>query len=208
MSITLTSVFPLGIGTAKNTEIQLDKDKLISLLTWRHGTLPNVGRTDKWAQSQTNLHEYPEFKPLTDWIKARAQEYWQSLGYTCSDLWFTQSWMNNMTNGGSIAYHKHANSLISGAYYFKVTPDSGGTQFETPRPYRDNEIQTSIANMTEFNAFDYVNQAEEDTVVFFPSWLNHRSLPNRVPTERYTFAFNLLPTQLGEEDNFNLAIVK
>lgn len=205
----IQAVFPTAIGTAKNDQILLDKDRLLETLIWRDGSRARrQSGPAKWQQSQTNLHEYPEWQPLLGWIKTQALEYWHSLGWKCEDLWFTQAWMNCMNDGGTIASHIHANSLISGAYYFRVGEHAGPTVFENPRDPYTRQLQTDWSHDTEFNQFEIFVPAQEDYVVFFPSDLKHRSAISQAPTTRYTLAFNLLPTTLGVEHSFNLAALR
>jgi len=195
-------VFPDGIGIVKNTDLSLDKELMLSTLTWKTAPGENAGFS---KQSQTDLYLYDEWKPLADWIKTQAKIYWNEMGWHCDDLWFTQLWCNSMSDGGMIASHRHSNSMITGCYYLKATEFSGGTVFESTKSPLELTIQTEFSHVTEFNMGQFVIPAVEDQLLLFPSYMMHHSQPNFKPTERYTVAFNLLPNTLGRENGFNLA---
>ena len=198
-------VFPDGIGIAKNTELSLDKDLLLSTVRWKDAPGLNAGMS---KQSQTDLHLYEEWKPLANWIKEQAKIYWQNMGWACDELWFTQFWCNSMSDGGNIASHRHSNSMITGVYYLKTTEHSGGTVFECTKSPLELMIQTEFSHDTPYNMGEMLVPAMQDHALFFPSYIMHRSQVNHQPTERYTVAFNLLPNVLGRENGFNLARFK
>jgi len=200
----IKSVFPSGIGIIKNDSITLDKKKLLSTLTWKS----EPSYQGFFNQSQTNLHEIEEWRPLTDWIKSQAKTYWTQMGWRCDDLWFTQCWVNNMSSGGNISPHWHSNSMISGVYYFLGDDETGGTVFESTKNILEFSFQTEILKNTIYSAGKEIIPAIQDSLVLFPSYISHYSQPNKSPTLRYTIAFNLLPTTLGKENHFNLVKLK
>lgn len=196
----ISPVFPDAIGIVENTEIFLDKEKLMSTIKWKS----DPSGQGFFEQSQTNLQEYDEWKPLANWIQKKAREFWLSLGWNCNELWIPQFWMNSMTSGGNISAHRHSNSMISGVYYFKTTEYSGGTMFESTKNPLECMIQTTLSHTTEFNMGKFLVPAKEDHLVLFPSYMMHYSETNKQPTDRYSLAVNLLPTTLGKENHFNL----
>ena len=65
-------------------------------------------------------------------------------------------------------------------------------------------IQTEAFSLTEYNCGDFLIAPIQDTVVLFPSYMNHRSQPNFAnDSKRYTIAFNMMPKTLGKENHFN-----
>jgi uncharacterized protein (TIGR02466 family) len=200
----INSIFPTGIGIVKNDSVIIDKEQLLSSLTWKE----DQSKQGFFDQSQTNLHELDEWKPLTDWIKQQARLYWNQLGWQCDDLWFTQCWINNMSSGGNISSHWHSNSMISGVYYFLGDHNTGGTIFESTKNPLEFSFQTEILKDTIYTAGRHLVPAVEDSLVLFPSYISHFSEPNRFNAPRYTLAFNLLPTTLGKENHFNLVRFK
>jgi len=82
----------------------------------------------------------------------------------------------------------HPNSFISGIYYFdKVSP----TYFQDPR---------QLVLSTGFNVecdgdnpvWEYSPTA--NTLLLFPSWLSHFTMPHALNEQRYTLAINVIPT--------------
>ena len=200
----IKSVFPNGIGVTKNNSIVLDKEKLLSTLIWK--TEPSG--QGFFNQSQTNLHELEEWRPLIEWIKFQAKTYWTKMGWRCDDLWFTQCWVNDMSSGGNIGPHWHSNSMISGVYYFLGDDDTGGTVFESTKNILEFSFQTEILENTIYTAGKEIISSVQDSLVLFPSYMSHYSQPNKCPTLRYTVAFNLIPLSQCKENHFNLVKLK
>lgn len=193
-------VFPDGLGIAVNREIVNDHEKLMSTIKWKE----DKSSQGEFEQSQTNLHELTEWQELFEWIRKQATLYWESLGFKSNDLFFTQSWLNCMPQQSTIDWHYHSNSMISGVYYLKTDEFSGGTLFQSTKNHLEGMIQTDVLGLTDYNCGEFLITPTQDTVVLFPSYMNHKSQPNLTSdANRYTIAFNMMPKTLGKENHFN-----
>ena len=93
-----------------------------------------------------------------------------------------QSWINKGPKGSKQVVHTHANSRISGVYYHNTTPDQGGIVFMNPNPYS----KMCMWGTEEGRHFP----ATPNTLVLFPSWLEHKTTENRSDNLRVSVAFN------------------
>jgi uncharacterized protein (TIGR02466 family) len=198
----IRSIFPEGIGLATNTDIKLDIESLMNTIKWKTDE-NGLGNFD---QSQTNLQDILEWQPLLEWIVKKAEIYWTELGYKHDGMFITQSWLNKMPDGGNIDWHWHSNSLISAVYYLKADEGTGPTLFQTTKNPLQLSLQTEVDKFTDYNCPEIAIRPVQDTVVLFPSYINHRSAPNfNANSERYTVAVNIMPNTLGKENHFNWA---
>lgn len=95
----------------------------------------------------------------------------------------SQSWINVVGRGKSQQRHTHAGHQISGVYYHKTTPEMGGILFYNPNMY---------AKMCMFGTEEgiYFDPTPE-SVILFPSWLEHATEKNNTDLPRYSIAFNV-----------------
>ena len=99
------------------------------------------------------------------------------------------SWFNTLYEKGSVTPHRHERSVISGAYYPKVDPNSSPLVFESPlQPYQMN---MNNIRQTNFNAYNLDFMPQDGLLVLFPSWLRH-SVPSNPTEKRYTISFNTI----------------
>jgi len=195
----ISAVFPDAIARVNNTSVAYDLEILKNKLVWKNDE-NGLGSFD---QSQTNLHEDEDWAHLINWCKDQAIEFWNGIGWKCDDLICCQAWVNNMSDGGQINWHYHSNSMISAVYYLDVTEYSGGTVFKSTKNPLETMIQTEISNTTPYTVGEFLMPAIQDTLLLFPSYINHTSQINTMPTKRLTVSMNFMPTVLGKENHFN-----
>ena len=93
-----------------------------------------------------------------------------------------QSWINKLPKGSSQAVHTHANSVVSGVYYHETLPQMGGIVFMNPNPYS----KMAMWGTEEGRFFP----CTPNTLVLFPSWMEHKTSENRSDLPRVSLAFN------------------
>jgi uncharacterized protein (TIGR02466 family) len=153
------------------------------------------------------LNDYPEFKQYTtDFINDFMRN---ELGI--DDLIkITQSWVNRNAPHQSTPPHPHPNSIISGCIYlnvpenesqinfFKYGNDNGqSTQFAMLPNYKRGSTRNPLSS--EIRHTFKVNTGD---IVMFPSYLMHGVLPTNSRKDRWSLAFNSMPTIcLGSADS-------
>ena len=95
-------------------------------------------------------------------------------------------WYNILKKQGYQMAHIHPSGWLSGVIYLKVVPpldkDEGAIKFSLNGVFYSNKNSPSLTY-----------QPKLGDIVFFPSSLNHRTIPFSTDTERIVLAFDLLP---------------
>jgi len=95
----------------------------------------------------------------------------------------TQSWINALPKGKTQPRHTHAGNTLSGVYYHRTTPNMGGILFYNPNPYS----KMCMFGTEEGIYFDPV----PESVILFPSWLEHSTIAGDHDGSRWSIAFNV-----------------
>lgn len=102
----------------------------------------------------------------------------------------TQSWLNYSKPGDSHHKHRHANSIVSGVFYFEADLDTDAIHF-------DNEIPSTISIIpTQYNIWNSRSwrlPVQTGDLVLFPSHLIHYVKPVEGEKQRISLAFNVFP---------------
>ena len=95
----------------------------------------------------------------------------------------SQSWINVCPKGKAQVRHTHAGHQVSGVYYHRTTPEMGGNLFYNPNPY---------SKMCMFGTEEGIYfEPTPQSVILFPSWLEHATEKNNTDLNRYSIAFNV-----------------
>ena len=131
------------------------------------------------------------YKPLIDAIKDVIPRYEDPelgnlfIGHTM--------WVNINNRGSHNRRHTHADGInfLSGVYYVTVPRNSGNIVFFDPRP-------TIIHSFADSRYYDqgipgvYQIEPKENTLLLFPSWLEHEVHPNSTNQDRISISFNIV----------------
>jgi uncharacterized protein (TIGR02466 family) len=139
------------------------------------------------------LHGRPELSWITEPALAYVKDYWNTLNYMPgADIKLDSCWANLHTHGQATGEHSHCGgwnrSHISAVFYFKKPANSGHLEFIDPLEY--------IHRMTpakEYSEMVGVYQpfiAEQFDLIIFPSWLGHRTQPNKSTEDRVAISMN------------------
>lgn len=110
-------------------------------------------------------------------------------------FYITDSWLNKFEKGEGSTTHSHINSMLSGCYYFKRSPEMGGIQFQKGYQINHNIFYPDIwmdydeATTTTGQAFNIT--PKEGGLILFPSKVEHTVLDNNSSDTRYSIAFNV-----------------
>jgi uncharacterized protein (TIGR02466 family) len=89
-------------------------------------------------------------------------------------------WININNYGHFNERHNHSNSKYSGVYYLSAEADQGDIVFDDSRTWDDSK------------ATKYSVAPKSSVLMVFPSWLNHRVLPNNTFKDRISISFNFV----------------
>ena len=148
------------------------------------------------------LESYPEIKKiLLDHFISFSDGV---LGLNCK-FEITTSWLTKCEKGESSHLHLHANSFWSGIYYYGENYcESSSLEFENPLIHymKDYGFYITPEKITQYNNLTGKIAPTKNTLIFFPSFLNHRILEHKSEFPRYSLAFNMVPIgEYGEGDS-------
>ena len=103
-------------------------------------------------------------------------------------LYITQSWTNLNVKHDQHGQHSHANSMISGVYYFQACEDDC-IMFHHPWR-RSLQLLVYTEHFDKYNAMSWRVPVKTNDLILFPSWLQH-SVPKKEHSgARMSLAFN------------------
>lgn len=137
-----------------------------------------------------HLETYPQWKPLTKWFEKCANELLHDNGWIASELRVTSMWANrsDARSGHHHTPHRHPMSYLSGIYYVQ---GSAPTMFVDPLAQREWAQLHLDGGPLEETRITY--SPAPGTLLIFPSYLVHGSVPNDRNEDRYTVAVNFFP---------------
>jgi len=113
------------------------------------------------------------------------------LKYTNTNFKITSSWITKTEKNNYSLLHNHSNSMFSGIFYVSVNEKQLNISFEN--------IFKSLFSVEpkDYNIFNSCEQkifVKNKTLILFPSEVYHTILSNAMNDDRYSIAFNILPT--------------
>ena len=166
-----------------STKLNLDKELLLENLYNHANNTPCVRRSNIGGYQGHNF----DYEPLNQAIVDNIPEVED---IKMGDIW-VKNWININVAGDFNARHTHANglTLLSGVYYVSVPENSGSILFHDPR----GPIIMSMANMRYYGENPYYPITPvEDTILYFPSWLEHEVEQGNNNEERISISFNIV----------------
>lgn len=139
-----------------------------------------------WNSADKAILNHPSFAELDAALRACCGHVLKQMGFDARTFGL-ESWINVHDRGGFNFLHMHDNTLLSGAFYLQVPPDSGRLVFRDPRP----GVLNSPFKGSGPNAHNDVQLAPEaGLVVLFPHWLEHHVEPHENEVPRISISFN------------------
>lgn len=203
-TVTVLSLFPTPVFTAVYTDGDLEE----TIKFFDSCKMEDHGKTNQYGlvSKDTYILDNPKCKPLTNFIIESVSHFANEiLLYDYKEYCFTQSWISHKLPGQAHTTHIHANSLISGVFYYGEQDDMpaitfhkmmGGinSSFISPlyqRDRRKSEYAWEVFNIT----------YSQGLLLLFPSYLLHSVPVNESKKIRKSIAFNIMPKEkLGDEE--------
>lgn len=148
-----------------------------------------------------NVLESKELKVLKNWIVNNINIYFEEIYKPKSkvELYITQSWCNYTKENQHHHKHRHPNSFISGVYYIDVNEEKDKITFFNDI-YKQLNIEASEYNL--YNSISWFFELKNNSLVLFPSNLEHMVESVTSKTERVSLSFNtFLKGYLGQDES-------
>ncbi len=143
-----------------------------------------------------NLEQDTRFDSLKQLILQKIPDIADKLGLESPTCEISSMWLNTYKEKQFIHPHWHPNSWLSGVYY-PYGCESSPISFETPLPCPT--ISPNIKHKTNFNQELAEYNIKVESLLIFPSWLRHYTVPNSTD-EKISIAFNIWPRGLLQSD--------
>lgn len=142
-----------------------------------------------------------DFKELFPYLHKEYSKYSKEIGICGHDYGIHECWYNYYVKGSNQESHHHLNltgadypqSLFSGVYFLKLRPEDPKIQFVNENGFRYC-TQTSHNYSRIYGQLDcmktYAEYGEEDYVLLFPAFTQHRVTTQKTDGPRITISFN------------------
>jgi len=144
------------------------------------------------------LHE-EEATDFRNYITSLALKFGKIMGYEYEEYKLTQSWLSWKAPGQSHTPHSHANSLISGVFYYGYF-DENTPSIEFHRNVTNNGFTLSPSEPVPNPKYPFTYprfslKVSPGMIILFPSNLIHSVPKNTTRDIRKCLAFNLVPKE-------------
>jgi len=184
------------------TELELNIDSLIEFCyEMKHKNekgveLSNIGG---WHSENIINETHTEFVNLKDKIEEAVNIYHHDIQFKKTYYQKIDAiWANINQKGHSNVYHDHPHSILSGAFYLT---DGKTAPIDFRHPYQHINLyfwdDSIIEEWNGVNSSRWSIPPKTNTLLVFPSWVQHKVSMNKEDTDRITFSFNtkILPNQ-------------
>ena len=142
--------------------------------------------------SQTDMNNKKEYEPLVKELFQMQNEIIQEEHLDIKPK-LGNMWANINYPGGHNQMHLHPNSLFSGAYYIKASPDSGRLALMDPRPgVQQNMPPRKSGKLPRELWRDAYYDPIPGRIIMFPAWMWHKVEPNKSNDTRISVSFNFI----------------
>lgn len=196
----VAQIFPKLIGIVQFEQDLSEVNKMLEAVPSRGSISEKYDKEwGTWSEDTYVLNQ-PQFADFKKLLVDKANEYFENvLCYQPSDLQMTQSWVNVKSPGQHHWPHKHPNSIISGTYYWQddivplVFSDDSESNFHIEHDHTKLEQFDIAQKLMNF-------EVRSNTLVLFESNMLHGVGPNKTDRDRYSLAFNMFPSKLGNRE--------
>ena len=181
-------VYPLFSLPLMAMSLDIDNNKLLKhIKNISYKSNPNSDKC--YLSKSVKILDDKKLKKEKETFLKAIKEYLKLLGYT-HDFKILNSWSTKVKQNYQSQPHVHTNTWISGVYY---TQDNSSIRFIK------NWANSSFFNLEFNNSINIYSatrwdlKVKKNTLLIFPSELQHKSQKNTLKYDRYSIAFNVLP---------------
>ena len=181
-------IYPLFSMPLMALSLDIDNDKLLKYIkniTYRD----NINSNKSFLSKSVKLLENKKLQKEKQIFLIAIQQYLNVLGYK-QKFKILNSWSTKVEKNYNSQVHVHTNTWLSGVYY---TQDNSSIEFIK------NWANSSFFNLEFNNSTNIYSSTKWDlkvkknTLLIFPSELQHKIKKNLLKENRYSIAFNILP---------------
>ena len=202
------SVYPIFFPWVSTTKIDENLDNLFVEL--KKFGLEQIPETEDayMTKNITVLNRFPDTKKL---FEDKVQKLLNSVFNITNDIAMTTSWLTQTKPNGHGGLHNHQNSYMSAIFYPEMVKKDQGCLFFSDQNIRHAWFypdQLPDKKINPFNASSFEIEPEKNTMVIFPSYLQHGIKYNKSDVDRYSLAMNfILVGKFGHGDStLNISI--
>lgn len=192
-----TYITPIFSNFYSKTNLDIDLNFLEIYL--KNIILEDSGRKiSNYGGYQSHDLEYNKYThPLLTRVNYCVNEVAKNIGLKENKLKIKSFWLNVNSKKDFNISHTHNGSVISGVFYVKCPENCGDLILRN----RNDEIlrcylrQSNLIGGIDYAFTEYTSELwsvtpEKNTLILFPSWLEHYVEPNNSDQERISIAFN------------------
>jgi uncharacterized protein (TIGR02466 family) len=194
------AIFPIPIYTV---ECDIDVSDALEFLEGSHALLPNEHAHNYGNKSEDDyILDTPVCKNLKQFALEHIEKFADNImAWDFEGFQITQSWVSIKRPHEQHGIHYHPNSVVSAVFYFQDYNDNvSHVKFHRP------EFMTQLMNQfapatvtekmykTEFPWHYWSIPPKKNTLIIFPSWLQHSVSENVSSIPRKSLAINAVPT--------------
>ena len=146
-----------------------------------------------WQSSSFFKDNDSFFGPLLHAIEEHCLDYVHEI-VSIPNCFLCNAWININSKGNSNFPHAHPGSIVSGVYYVRLPENSGRLLFESPSGKLLSSYWYAARGPNEWNRANsevWSLDSSEDTLLIFPSWLDHYVETNESDEDRISISFNV-----------------
>ena len=205
----IMGIFPIGIYA---NELTPDFYSIINELNTEEmkDKNPEIFSFAGIYSKNTYILNNPKYQKLSEFILKESTEYgYNVLGIDSKEYKITQSWLSHKPPNCEHHAHVHPNSIISGViFYGEYNQELPSLQFFKSYNYLDfhssSMLRTCPNNIDNSFTHNTISiKYKPNTLILFPSYLQHGVGKNNTNITRKSLAFNIVPKVLGHEMGLN-----
>jgi uncharacterized protein (TIGR02466 family) len=184
---------PVYIHQANNEEMSTRLNNLQSDLEQRDTLFNSESYQNGYTSYFTNcnLQSLEETRDLCLYIIHNCRIYMKELGYEDDiGIGITSLWVSRQSKGAEHHLHNHRMSFISGTYYSQAEEDSARLMFQSPLEHLKMNWPVSDVDSI-LNRDDEFIAPRTNTILLFPSFLNHKVEKHLSQSDRIAWSFNI-----------------
>lgn len=139
------------------------------------------------------------YEKLAPYLHREYRKYSEEIRLPAHDYRIQECWYNYYTKGSNQENHHHLTardgdykSIFSGIYFLKMKPEDSQVHFPNENAFRYASYASDYSKMYKFMECmrDFASYGEEDYILLFPAFTQHRVPTQRTDGPRITVSFN------------------